>query len=156
MGRFPVFQSPKLDAAENRMRPCPSFRHGFMGRESRKLIEILNEDQKTVKALGLSDELIAHKLRTLTEKAYKGLGRPVIAFNKYEVVAEAARGQIPCPWGHPGLYNKTRIRLRKIATDETLVWSDLSIHLIEVHGFYQGRGSPYRLDPCMAKKILDL
>ena len=156
MGRFPIFQSPALDAAEQRMKPSASFRHGFLGRETRKLIQILNDDQKTVKALGLTDELIAHKLRVLTDKAKKGLGDPVVLYDKYEVTAEAARGQIPCPWGHPGLYNKTHISLKKIPTGETLVWSDLAIHLIEAHGFYQGKGSPYRIDPQLVKEILEL
>jgi hypothetical protein len=26
-------------------------------------------------------------------------------------------------------------------------WSDLSLHFIEAHGFFQGKGSPFRLEP---------
>jgi len=156
MGRFPIFQSPELDVAEQRMKPSPTFGHGFLGDDSRKLIQILNDDQKAVKALGLTDELIAKKLRVVTEKAKRGFGDPVIVDDKFEVKAEGARGKLPCPWGHPGLYNKTYIVLKKIETGETLVWSDLAVHMIEEHGFYQGRGSPYRIDPRVVKKILEL
>jgi len=46
--------------------------------------------------------------------------------------------------------------LKKMASGENLVWSDLTIHLIEEHGFYQGKGSPYRLDPSEVKRILEL
>jgi hypothetical protein len=156
MGRFPIFQSPELDTAEQRMRPSPTFGHGFLGNESRKLIEILNDDQKTVKSLGLSDELIAGRLRVLTERAKRGGGNAIVVDDRFEVRADAARGKIPCPWGHPGLYSKIYVVLKRIDTGETLVWSDLSLHLIEEHGFYQGKGSPYRIEPRDVKRILGL
>jgi hypothetical protein len=156
MGRFPVFQSPELDGVEERMRPCANFHHAFLGTDSRKLIQILTEDQGTVNSLGLTHELIAARLRAITEVAQKSMGAPAIVDDRFEVRVDAARGQMPCPWGHPGLYNKTHVALKKIETGQVLAWSDLAIHLIEEHGFYQGLGSPYRLDPGLVKKVLEL
>jgi hypothetical protein len=120
------------------------------------LIEILTEDQGTVNSLGLSHEVIAQRLREITEQVRGGWGDPVVVGGKFEVKVHEARGKIPCPWGHPGLYPKTHVRLRKMETGDDLVWLDLTIHLIEAHGFYQGRGSPYRLDPSKVKRILEL
>jgi hypothetical protein len=129
---------------------------GFLGHDRRKLTEILTDDQGTVNSLGLGHEIIAQRLRTITEEARKGLGDPVIVDEKFDVEVNEVRGRIACPWGHPGLYRKNHVKLERIETGETLIWSDLEIHLIEEHGFYQGRGSPYRLEPSDVKRILEL
>ncbi len=152
----PVKQSPELDRVEQNMRPMCLCAEGFLGDDPRRLIEILTEDQGTVNSLGLSHEVIAQRLRAITEEARGGWGDPVVVEGKFEVQAHEARGKMPCPWGHPGLYPKTHVRLKKMGTGEELVWSDLAIHLIEAHGFFQGRGSPYRLDPSNVKRILEL
>jgi len=152
----PVKQSPELDRIQQNMRPLCLCQQGFLGNDPRKLIEILTEDQGTVNSLGLSHAIIAERLKAITEKARGGWGDPVVVEEKFEVEVHEARGRMPCPWGHPGLYPKTHIRLKKIGTGENLVWSDLAIHLIEEHGFYQGRGSPYRLDPLKVKLILEI
>jgi hypothetical protein len=156
MNGRPVKQSPELDRIERNMRPMCLCQRGFLGYERRKLIEILTDDQGTVTSLGLSHEMIVQRLRAITEKARDGWGDPVIVDGKFSVEVNEVRGKIPCPWGHPGLYPKTHVKLEKIETGETLIWSDLGIHLIEEHGFYQGRGSPYRLDPSTVKRILGL
>lgn len=156
MNGRPVKQSPELDRIEQNMRPMCLCQRGFLGYERRKLIEILTDDQGTVNSLGLSHEIIARRLRAITEKARDGWGDSVIVDGKFRVEVNEIRGKIPCPWGHPGLYPKTHVKLEKMETGETLIWSDLGIHLIEEHGFYQGRGSPYRLDPSTVKRILEL
>ncbi len=147
MGKHPVYQSPLLDQVEERMRPDPSYRHGYLGSDPRKLIQILMEDHKTVTSLGLTHEMIAERLRRITAAAARGMGDPVLIDNRHIVKVQAARGKIPCPWGHPGLYPKTHTELRCTECDKILAWSDLSLHMIEAHGFYQGKGSPYRLEP---------
>ena len=152
----PVKQSPELDQVEQNMRPMRLCAEGFLGRDPRKVIEILTEDQGTVNSLGLSHGVIAQRLRDITDQARGGWGDPVVVEGKFEVEVDEARGKMPCPWGHPGLYPKTHITLIKRETGESLVWSDLSIHLIEEHGFYQGRGSTYRLNPSEVKRILEL
>jgi hypothetical protein len=71
-----------------------------------------------------------------------------------EVRAEEHRGMIPCPWGHPqGLFYKSYVELQDKISGETLIWSDLSIHLIRDHGFSQGKGSPFRLEPRVLKQV---
>ncbi|UCD71449.1 MAG: hypothetical protein JSW70_00235 [Syntrophobacterales bacterium] len=152
----PVKQSPELDRVEHTMRPMYLCAEGFLGKDPRKLIEILTEDQGTVNSLGLSHGTIAQRLKGITERARSGWGDPVVVEDKFEVEVEEARGKIPCPWGHPGLYPKTHVKLKKRETGEVLIWSDLSIHLIEEHGFYQGKGSTYRLDPPKVKRILEI
>ncbi|MFP4475178.1 MAG: hypothetical protein ACLFOY_06425 [Desulfatibacillaceae bacterium] len=156
MGKFPVYQGPDLDEAERRMRPCEDYPHCFLGEDDRKLIQILDDDRGRVHALGLTHEDIADRLEELTEAGKQGLGEPVVVDDRYEVRVDAARGKIPCPFGHPGLYRKTQVRLRRLDTGETLLWTDLALHMVREHGFYQGRDSRYRINPEDARRILDL
>ncbi|MEJ5348470.1 MAG: hypothetical protein WHS46_07255 [Desulfosoma sp.] len=146
MGKYPVYQSPELDAVEARLRGGEAF-YGFLANDPRPLVTILSEDERTVKALGLTHQAIANRLRALTEAAKKAYGGPVVVDGIWRVELHDFRGRLPCPWGHPGLYPKTHIHLERLDTGESLQWTDLSLHLIEAHGFYQGTGSPYRLDP---------
>lgn len=156
MGKYPIFQSPSLDEVEKKMATCRPWLPSFLGSDERKLVEILDEDHAQVIALGLTDQEIARKLRELTTAAREGWGDPVCTESKFLVKYQDARGKVPCPWGHPGLYPKTHVECKNIATGEILVWSDLSIHLIQEHGFYEGKGSHYRLNPQDIKRILEL
>lgn len=155
MGRFPVYQSPDLDEVEQRLRSGLQY-HGYLEGDPRPLIQILTEDEKAVKEAGLFHDAIARRLRRLTDAAKKGLGDPVVVEDRFRVRIEAARGKLPCPWGHPGLYPKTHVELERLDTGERIQWTDLSIHFIEAHGFYQGAESPYRLDPKKVIGILEL
>ena len=155
MGRFPVYQSPALDAVEKRMRTIEAH-HGYLTEADGPLVTLLIQDEIRVKELGLTHEAIAAALRQLTHAAAEAQGCPMVVENKWRVHIDAFRGKIPCPWGHPGLYPKTHVHLERVDTGASLQWTDLAIHLIEAHGFYQGTQSPYRLDPEIVAKVLEL
>ena len=148
----PVKQSPLLDLVEGEMRRIGM--GSFLGSDRRKLAEILDDDHESVNALGLTNEQIASRLEEITHTAKKNLGDRLTVEDRYEVRAEEHRGMIPCPWEHPqGLFFKSYVELRDKKSGETLIWSDLSIHLIREHGFFQGKGSPFRLDPAVLKRV---
>lgn len=150
-----VKQSPILDEVEKEMRRIGT--GSFLGNDHRKLIEIIDDDQGRVNALELTHEAIADRLEEITRAAKEALGDPTLLEERYEVIAEEVRGKIPCPWKHSGgLFPKSLIRLTDRQTGERLLWTDLAIHLIRAHGFYQGRGSPYRLEPELLKRVLGL
>jgi len=153
MAHRAVKQNPFLDLVEKKMREIGT--GSFLGSDHRKLTEILNEDHERVCALGLTHDHIAARLAQFTRAAKEELGDVVFLEDRYEVLAEEVRGLIPCPWGHPGgLFHKNHIELRDLKSGEVLFWTDLAVHMIGEHGFYQGKGSPYRLDPERVKKVL--
>jgi hypothetical protein len=126
----------------------------FLGSDRRRLAEILDDDHESVNGLGLSNEQIASRLEEITHIAKKNLGERFTLEDRYEVRAEEHRGMIPCPWEHSqGLFYKSYVELWDKKSGETLIWSDLSIHLIREHGFFQGKGSPFRLEPRVLKRV---
>ena len=67
-----------------------------------------------------------------------------------------ARGFARCPFGDPRHVRKGEVQLTNTVTGETLLWTPLSVHMIEAHGFYEGKGSHYRVEPEEAARILGL
>jgi hypothetical protein len=149
-------QSPELQKAQESMKPGVITLYGFLGTDDRNLIDILTDDDGAVKRLGLSHEHIADRMEELRDKGKGGLGEFMNVPPHFQVRVESVRGKLPSPFGGPGLYQKTNTIVRNTALDEEIVYSDLHIHLVRKHGFYQGRGSRFRLDPADLTRILEI
>ena len=149
-------QSPELDTVQARMQAGRISRDGFLGRDRRALAEILAEDENTVNRLGLTHEQIAHRMEYFMEQGMRGLGTSVIVDGRFDVRVRSVRGSLPCPWGGKGLYPKTNVFLKNLDTGDELMWTALTVHLIRRHGFYEGKGSTFRVDPEKAKSVLEL
>jgi len=142
------------DVAE-RMQPGAISLRGFLGEDQRDLADILRDDEAAVAALGLSHRRIAGRLDHFTQLALSGYGAHRRE-GDFEVIIEEARGFVRCPFEDSGRFRKGEIHLTKTSTGETLVWTPLLVHMIAAHGFYEGRGAHYRLDPANIRSILDL
>ena len=140
-------QSKELDNIQEQMKPGVITYQGFMGTDTRKLRDIIEADDTEVKRLGLTHGKIAARLTALRNEGIKGLGISVKVEDKYEVRVDSARGKLPCPFMHAGLFPKTYTVVKNLESGKEMIFTDLSIHLIEAHGFYGGTGSTYRLDP---------
>ncbi|GAB4270299.1 MAG: hypothetical protein Kow0092_24580 [Deferrisomatales bacterium] len=148
-------QPPHLARAQARMAPGVLTMDGFLGPDARDLVEILEDDDGEVRRLGLTHQAIAAALERLTRKATEALGA-LTREGVYEVCACETRGGLPCPFGHPGLYEKTVIEARRTDTGQKLLWTVLQVHLIGAHGFYQGKGSYFRIEPAELAAFLGL
>lgn len=140
-------QSKQLDEIQEQMSPGVITHDGMLGTDTRKLGDILEQDNETVKRCGLSHSKIAARLSQLRAEGMKGLGLPVNTKDNLEVSVESARGKLPCPFLHKGLYAKNCTIVKNLETGSEIIFTDLNIHMIEEHGFYEGKGSLYRLDP---------
>ncbi len=120
---------------------------GFMGADSRNAAEVIAEDLKTLVRLGYEPEQIAEKMRSLTDMSKPALGGWVRAAENLQVKNEDFKGFLVCPWSHPGRFDKRTTTVQRLDTGKSISWSDLNIHLIERHGFFEGKGSLYRIEP---------
>jgi hypothetical protein len=149
-------QSARDDAIEDRMRPGRITHDGLLGTDPRRLTEILDADAAAVGRLGLTHAAIAARMRELRDAGAAGLGVPVRVGDRFEVRVDSARGTLPCPFPHRGMYRKEFVEVRNLRSGEQAVFSELNLHLIEAHGFYEGTGSAFRQDPATLVRILEI
>jgi len=135
-----------LRMAERQMEPGVVSLHGFLGQDQRSLEEILKEDDELVRTLGSSHKALAEFMRRWTDVALTGFGSPVRR-GSIEAVIREVRGTMACPFGDRSDFRKGEICLTDLESGERIVWTPLQIHMVGEHGFYEGKGSPYRLEP---------
>ena len=93
-------------------------------------------------------------MQQITDAAKAGLGTWVQIDETLEAKVDEARGWLVCPWSHPGTFLKRITSVRAVETGASIQWSDLNIHLIAEHGFFEGRGSNFRLEPAELVAII--
>lgn len=163
--------APKDLRAHDMMLPGALTAQGFLGNDIRPLGDIIAEDELAFAELGLDFGAVADELARLRAAGEAGLGEPITVDGRFLVQTGDARGQLPCPFGD-GLHHKNGASVRPadpapggpspggpppeacVEGEDMLVFSDLSIHLLREHHFCQGRGSPFRLEPSLIKKML--
>jgi len=120
---------------------------GFMGNDTRSVTEIIDSDSVKLQKLGFTAKQIAERMQEITQKAIAGLGIWVEINNRRQAIVNEAKGFLICPWSHPGKFAKrvTTVRLKESGAD--IRWADLNIHLIAEHGFFEGKGSAFRIEP---------
>jgi hypothetical protein len=149
-------QTVQLTKIQEKMRPGIITRDGFLGTDRRNLIDILVEDDATVKRMDLTHEIIARRMMDLRDAGYRGLGNFISVSPHFEVRVDSVRGKLPCPFGDPGIFPKTNTTVKNLNTGKTVTFTDLHIHMIGSHGFYEGKGSPFRLEPEELASVLEV
>ncbi|WP_033301236.1 hypothetical protein [Sediminispirochaeta bajacaliforniensis] len=149
-------QSPQMKVIQEQMKPGVLTLHGFLGNDSRSLSEILDADAAEVRRLGTTHQAIADRMRYFRKEGEAGLGEFTTVDSYFDVKVESVRGKIPSPFGGPGLYAKTNTTVLNKQLNRSLVFTDINIHLIGEHGFYEGKGSPFRLEPRALVEILEI
>lgn len=135
----------EIDAYE-RMKPGIITAAGFLGDDTRSLRDIIEADEEAMAKYGITFEHAADFLEYLKAAGQAGLGEPITVESRYIVTVGDARGKLPCPW-QDGLFHKNSVMVSDSKSGISLVFSDLSIHLLRVHHFCQGTGSSFRLSP---------
>lgn len=145
-------QNPSESAVRERMAPGTLTLDGFLGSDERPLDDIISADMDVLADAGVSREAIADLLDEIHEAADANQEAPATLYNG-AVTAQTieVRGRIPCPFGDGHLAHKAVIDIR--ASGCELRITPLSIHMLREHGFLQGRGAEFRLDP---KVLLEL
>ena len=132
--------------ARERMKPGVITARGFLGRDERALADIIQADEEAFRRLGLEFDAAAARLEAWKQGGARGLGEPITVDGRWLVRTGDARGVLPCPW-EDGVYHKNSVDVTDPRNGALVIYSDWSIHLLRVHHFCQGLGSPFRLDP---------
>ncbi len=142
----------KIEDLENRMKPKKFSTSGFLG-EDEKLLDVLAADNDFVSSLGLTHQDLAEPLNYVRGIINKGLGREFKYKNdSYPLDLYYFSGPQKSPFE-----DKTEasidVKVINLTTGHNIKFSLLLTDMIERYGFYEGKGTAYRLDPVDIIKV---
>lgn len=140
-------QSPQDKNLERMLRSGKLAAGGFMGDDVRGVDEVIAEDGALLEKLGYNAAQVAQRMQHLRDLARPAMGNWIDAGELLQVKSEDYKGFIVCPWPHAGRFEKRVTTARRTDTSRAVSWSDLNIHLIKEHGFFEGKGSFFRIEP---------
>jgi hypothetical protein len=147
-------ESPQMQSLDAMLRSSRLVAGGFMGTDARSAEEIINADAASMAHLEVEAGDIASRMRQITDKAEAGLGTWVAIDDKLKAVVHEAKGKLTCPWPHPGDFDKRVTTVERLDSADSIRWSDLNIHMIAEHGFFEGKGSPFRIEPDKIMRVI--
>lgn len=151
-----------IEELEARMRPGQLSQVGFLG-ENERLEYVIQQDERSLKNMGITHEELAEKLDYLLRTARDSSGG-YVRIGNFEVKLTTYTGFQICPWSpdiHGGQctagkgvdHASVDWHIHNIGTGQEMRGSGLIVHLIRDHHFFEGLKSPYRVDP---HKLADL
>jgi hypothetical protein len=153
-----------LTELEARMRPGNYSQTGFLG-EKESLVEVLRHDAQELAELGLEASELSARLGQLLEAALISR-QTVTRVGHHNVRIRRYKGFQICPFAPEPFENPCPgggARLASIDWDisnnrrsSRLSGPGLLVHLVGVHGFFEGLESPYRVAPRALAELLDL
>lgn len=140
-------KTPDQEKLEQMLRSGKLVAGGFMGHDQRSVYEIIEADNAELERYGVTAHQVAQRMREITETAKAGLGNFVEVNDRQEAAVYEAKGFNISPWPEAGRFPKRVTTLKDKQTGESIRWSDLNIHLVDKHSFFEGKGANYRLEP---------
>jgi hypothetical protein len=146
----------KNSSLKDLLGPSKFSSRGYLGTDARAPEDIIKDDLKTLERIGIDKKKLVAVLKEAYGAAEKALGNPVELSLGVIAVHHEARGRIPSPFSEDGTLPKGEAVVSDKNSGETFTITPLSIVLIERHNFFQGKGSPYRIDPEVVIKLLGI
>jgi hypothetical protein len=150
---------------ELRMQPGAWSEDGFLA-PGASLQDVLNQDARLLNSLGVDSRAIADGLSGFLSTAKDSDWAQPTRSDDHEIEIHRVRGFITCPWapdqfescphGYRGRPTANRFRIVHVASGSTLEGFELTVHMIGAHGFFGGPGTPFRVDPELAARVLNL
>lgn len=147
--------TPNEKRLRERMAPGVLSQEGFLGSDDRPVAEIVEADQAVLEALGVTARTLAAKMQEIYLAAREAQEAPVQIGECLLAQCVEVRGGIACPFAD-GRFDKGEVNVRNLASGEEIRFTPLAIHLVGEHGFFEGRGSPFRIGPEVLCRALGL
>jgi hypothetical protein len=142
---------------QNRLFKASKFSaEGFLGEDGRPIEEIIADDMRALEATGVSKEELVTALTNAFMKAKDAYGAPADILPGITAAYFESRGRIPSPFRGDGIYEKGEAQIQRQSNGESLIITPLGIAMVAKHGFFQGKGSRYRIDPEKTVRLLGL
>ncbi len=149
-------KSPRDQDLASLLGPSKFSADGFLGDDPREPDQIIADDMRELEKTGVEKTTLVSALRDVYRKAETALGNPVKITDHLTAEYIESRGKVPSPFRGDGMFQKGEVDLKDDSTGKSVIFTALSISLIEKHDFFQGRGSRYRLEPAEIVELLGL
>jgi hypothetical protein len=126
---------------------------GFLGNDHRSFEGIIEADQLELLKYDKTIEQIAERLQYFYDSSIDAYDGSIIIDGNYEIENRSVRGFLICPFAHPGRYQKGELSIKNLTNEKMITITPLNIHLIKEHGFFEGVGSPHRIE---VKELLEV
>jgi hypothetical protein len=133
---------------------------GFLGKEE-KLLDVLAADNRTVvEEMGLTHQELARHLHAIgtigrwLEATKKEDAEFVYNGRRFKVKLMHSRGSQPSPF-NDDTESGSNATVFNLDSGKNLKYGLLVPYMVERYGFYEGKGTPYRLDPVRVVEVLD-
>jgi len=140
------------------MRPGGLSTAGFLGKGERLLDVLAADNRYVVDERGLTHQELARPLLILGAVAVKHAVREAreITYHgrKFRVRAALSPVFVRSPF-QDGTRTNCTVTAENLGTGKKLTYSLLVPHMIERYGFYEGKGTRYRLEPRAVLEVLD-
>lgn len=148
-------QNPKLSRIQEDMEPGTLSLEGFVADDDIAIERQIATDKSAVEESGVTTDQIAKRMRMLTRLGNDGIGGPV-KVGKYKVTVDEHRGLISCPFKDGMKASKRNTKVVNTETGKELHWTDLNVHMIQHHCFFEGQHSQMRIEPAALISFLEL
>ncbi|HDP99319.1 MAG TPA: hypothetical protein ENN22_09075 [bacterium] len=148
-------ETPQEHKIQKNFEPGEISKDGFLGKDNRHIHDIIEADERLLDRLGVTRKQLAERLQFFIDEGKKGLENEV-ELNHFTVKINWARGMMPCPFGEKRLHYKIYATVFNNNLNARLHYSQLNVHMIGEHGFFQGKGSKFRLEPEELVRILEI
>ena len=150
---------------EQKMRPGVLSAGGFLG-YNEKLTDVIISDNNTLSEIGVSHKQIASKMSELIAQALSSKNNKY-KDNNFGVKVRLYTGFQICPWsenihqeqcnyGTGVRYGSVEWIIKNREKRLEITGSGLLVHLIGDHHFFEGKGSPFRIEPKLLCSLLNL
>ncbi len=148
-------QTPQESKIFANFKPGKISKDGFLGDDARHVHDIVKADLFALSKLKVTKEEIADRLQFFMDQGKKALEKEV-DLGDFTVNIFWSKGMLPCPFGEHGLHHKITAKVFNKKLNNQIIFSQLNVHLIREHGFFEGKGSIFRMEPDEVVKVLDI
>jgi len=143
-----------VEKLESRMRPMRDSMAGFLG-ENESLLYIMASDNDFVLSQKLTHQDLAAPLFYAREHYFKGFGTQFsLGGRKFRVEMDTFRGMQFSPF-EDETGTASDMTITNLDTGVSLKCSCLLPDMIQRYGFYEGKQTPYRLEPTSILEVFD-
>jgi len=155
--KLPSIHGRSITALEKDMRPGEASSKGFLGKDENLLDILASDNDLVLEELGHTHQELARHLLILAAIAEKGVkGESEITYHgrRLKLKLIAFRSVVLSPF-EDGTKTNKEVTVTNVKSGKTLKYSVLVPVMVERYGFYEGKGTPYRVDPNQIVEVLE-